>query len=186
MNAEIDQKHALLYRTALALSMIILAAVLRIAPHPWNFTPVGAMALFSGAVLKDRRLAFTVALLALFAGDIFLGFYKIQVMIFVYASFLISAAIGLCLRNRRTIGPISLATIVGAFQFFVITDFAFWIFGSAYPHTREGLIECYVAAIPLSFNMLAGDVLYAALLFGGFALAERTFPALREHAFAAR
>lgn len=186
MNAEIDQKHALLYRTLLALSMIILAAVLRIAPHPWNFTPVGAMALFSGAVLKDRRTAFAVPLLSLFAGDLFVGFYKIQMMLIVYASFLLSVAIGLCLRNRRSIGPISLATLLGAFQFFVITDFAFWTFGSAYAHTGQGLIACYVAAIPLFFNMLAADVLYAALLFGGFALAERTFPALREHAFAAR
>jgi len=182
MNAEIDQKHALLYRTLLALSMVILAAVLRIAPHPWNFTPVGAMALFSGAVLKDRRLAFAVPLLALFAGDLFLGFYKIQMMFVVYASFLLSVAIGLCLRRRRTIGPISLATLLGAVQFFVITDFALWVFSSTYPHTREGLIACYVAAIPFFFNMLAGDVLYAALLFGGFALAERTFPAFREHA----
>jgi hypothetical protein len=182
MNAEIDQKHASVYRTLLAISMIILAAVLRIAPHPWNFTPVGAMALFSGAVLKNRRLAFAVPLLALFAGDLFVGFYKIQIMFAVYASFLLSVAIGLCLRNRRTIGPISLATLLGAFQFFVITDFAFWIFGSAYPRTAAGLIACYVAAIPLFFNMLAGDVLYAALLFGGFALAERTFPAFREHA----
>lgn len=185
MNDEISQKHALLYRTLLALSMLILAAVLRIAPHPWNFTPVGAMALFSGAVFKDRRLAFAVPLLALFAGDLFVGFYKFQIMLVVYACFLLSVAIGLCLRNRRTIGPVSVATLLGAFQFFVISDFAFWVFGTSYPHTREGLIACYVGAIPFFFNMLAGDALYAALLFGGFALAERTFPAFRERTSAA-
>ena len=68
MNTEISQKDNLLYRTLLALVLIALAAALRIAPHPWNFTPVGAMALFSGAVLKDRRLAFLFPLLALFLG----------------------------------------------------------------------------------------------------------------------
>src|SRR4029077_17486795 len=100
MNAEISPKENLLYRTLLALVLILLAAALRIAPHPWNFTPVGAMALFSGAVLKDRRLAFLFPLLTLFLGDIFIGFHKL--MFVVYASFLINVAIGLWLRNHRS------------------------------------------------------------------------------------
>src|SRR5260370_19144004 len=100
MNAEISQKEPVLYRTLLALVLIVLAAALRIAPHPWNFTPVGAMALFSGAVLKDRRLAFLFPLVALFVGDIFIGLYKIIPII--YSSFLISVAIGLFVRGRRT------------------------------------------------------------------------------------
>src|SRR5579864_1923578 len=177
MNAEIDQKHALLYRTLLALSMVILAAALRIAPHPWNFTPVGAMALFSGAVLKDRRLAFLFPMLALFAGDVFIGFHKLMPV--VYASFLLSVAIGFWLRDRRTIARIGLATVVGAVQFFIIVDLGVWAFMSTYPHTWQGLLVCYVAAIPFLWNMLASDALYAALLFGGYALAERLVPALR-------
>jgi hypothetical protein len=86
------QKENLVYRTLLALALILLAAALRIAPHPWNFTPVGAMALFSGALLKNRRLAFFFPLLALFLGDIFIGFHKLIPI--VYASFLINVAIG--------------------------------------------------------------------------------------------
>jgi len=73
MNAQISQKENLLYGTLLALALILLAAALRIAPHPWNFTPLGAMALFSGAVLRDRRLAYFFPLLALFLGDISLA-----------------------------------------------------------------------------------------------------------------
>src|SRR5256886_17656815 len=92
MNTEMSQKESLLYRTLLALALIMLAAALRVAPHPWNFTPVGAMALFSGAVLKDRRLAFLVPLVALFAGDVFIGFHKLLPI--VYASFLVNVAIG--------------------------------------------------------------------------------------------
>src|SRR5215467_2467635 len=101
MNSEISQKENLLYRMLLALAMILLAAALRIAPHPWNFTPVGAMALFSGALIRDRRLAFLFPLLALFAGDLFVGFYNIKVMLLVYASFLLSVLIGRFLQNRR-------------------------------------------------------------------------------------
>jgi hypothetical protein len=170
------QKENLLYRTLLALVLIILAAALRIAPHPWNFTPVGAMALFSGAILKDRRLAFLFPLVALFAGDLFLGFHKLIPI--VYASFLINVAIGLWLRDRRTVARISLATLLGAIQFFLVTNFAVWQFLGTYPHTASGLAACYIGGIPLFWNTLGGDAAYVALLFGGYALAERFIPAL--------
>src|SRR6266478_3613067 len=176
MNTEISQKENLLYRTLLALALIVLAAALRIAPHPWNFTPVGAMALFSGAVLKDRRLAFFFPLLALFLGDIFIGFHKLIPI--VYASFLVNVAIGLWLRDRRTVARITLATLLGAVQFFIVTNFAVWEFLSGYPHTASGLVACYAAGIPFFWNTLAGDAVYAALLFGAYALAERFLPAL--------
>jgi hypothetical protein len=182
MNAEISKKENLLYRTLLALVLIVLAAALRIAPHPWNFTPVGAMALFSGAVLRDRRLAFFFPLLALFAGDLFVGFHKLIPI--VYASFLVNVVIGLWLRDRRTIARISLATLLGAIQFFIVTNFAVWQFLGGYPHTGSGLVACYIVGIPLFWNTLGGDALYAALLFGGYALAERLIPAL--HASAQR
>jgi len=181
MNAEISQKENLLYRTLLALALILLAAALRIAPHPWNFTPVGAMALFSGALLKDRRLAFLFPLVVLFAGDIFIGLHKLIAI--VYASFLLNVAIGLWLRDRRTIARITLATLLGAIQFFLVTNFAVWQFLKGFPHTASGLAACYIAGIPFFWNTLAGDAFYATLLFGGFALAERLFPLLRQPAY---
>src|SRR6266852_5946462 len=128
MNTETSQKETLLYRTLLALALIVLAAALRIAPHPWNFTPVGAMALFSGAVLRDRRLAFFFPLLPLFLGDIFIGFHKLMFVVYV--------AIGHWLRDRRTIARITLATLLGAIQFFIVTNFAVWAaLGGFYPRT---------------------------------------------------
>jgi hypothetical protein len=180
MNRQLTRNENLFYRTLFALTVIVLAAGLRIAPHPWNFTPVGAMALFSGAFIRDRRLAFLFPLLALFAGDIFVGFHKLMPV--VYASFLLSVAIGFWLRNRRSVARVGAATLFGAIQFFLITNFAVWAFGLSYPRTGAGLLSCYVAGIPFFWNTLAGDALYASLLFGGFALAERIFPALREPA----
>src|SRR3989442_7676722 len=120
MNAEISQKENLLYRTLLALVLIVLAAALRIAPHPWNFTPVGAMALFGGAMLRDRRAAFLLPLAALFAGDIVLGLYKW--MWIVYASFLVSVAIGFLLRRRPTIWRVGGATLLGSLQVFLVIN----------------------------------------------------------------
>jgi hypothetical protein len=180
MKPHLADKHALLFRTLLALVMIAVAAAVRVAPHPWNFTPIGAMALFSGAVLCDRRLAFFFPLVALFAGDIFVGFHKL--MLVVYASFAISIAIGFWLRDRRTVGRISLATLAGAAQFFLITNFAVWLYFDTFPKTMPGLAACYLAGLPLFWNTLAGDAVYATLLLGGYALAERLVPALREPA----
>ena len=178
MNTEISQEENLLYRSLLALALIVLAAAWRVAPHPWNFTPVGAMALFSGAVLKNRRLAFIFPLLVLFLGDIFIGFHKLIPI--VYTSFLINVAIGLFLRHRRTVSRVAAATSLGAIQFFLFTNFGVWWLAGFYPKTATGLAACYAAGIPFFWNTLAGDVVYSALLFGGFALGEHFFPAFRE------
>ena len=178
MKLDSNEKHALLFRTLLALLMIAVAAAVRIVPHPWNFTPIGAMALFSGAVLRDRRLAFLFPLVALFAGDIFVGIHKL--MFVVYASFAVNIAIGLWLRDHRTISRISTATLAGAVQFFFVTNFAVWVYFDTFPKTLAGLGTCYLTALPLFWNTLAGDVLYATLLFGGYALAERYLPVLRQ------
>jgi hypothetical protein len=166
-------------RILLPVLLIVLAAILRVAPHPWNFTPIGAMALFSGAMVKDRRLALVLPLLALFAGDIFVGLHKLIPV--VYASFLLSVLLGTWLENRRTIPRIGAAVFLGALQFFLITNFAIWIFADTYPHNPAGLFTCYVAAIPYFWNTLAGDIFYSALFFGTFALAERLSPALRAY-----
>jgi len=168
------ERHALLLRTLLALLMIGVAAAVRIAPHPWNLAPIGAMALFSGAVVRDRRLAFLFPLLALFAGDVFVGFHKL--MVAVYASFAINIAIGLWLCRRRTVARVGLATFLGAAQFFLVTNFAVWRFLGSYPMTAAGLRACYITGLPLFLNTLCGDAIYALLLFGGYALAERFFP----------
>lgn len=173
---------ALLYRLLFALAIIVVAAALRIVPHPWNLTPVGAMALFSGALVGDRRLAFAFPLLALFAGDLFVGFYQPGVMLMVYSSFLLSVLIGRLLENRRTFLRIAGATALGSIQFFLVTNFAVWWLLNSYPKTAAGLGACYLAGLPFFWNTLAGDALYASVFFGAFALAERFVPIFREPA----
>jgi hypothetical protein len=172
--------HLLVLRAILAAVMIILAAVVRIIPHPWNFTPIGAMALFSGAMFRDRRAAFLLPLVALFAGDLFIGLHRLIPV--VYASFLLSVLIGTWLANRRSILRIGGAVFLGALQFFLVTNFAVWQLFGTYPHTPAGLAACYIAGLPLFGNTLSGDALYATLFFGTFALAEKLFPVLREPA----
>jgi hypothetical protein len=178
MSLTISDRNALLYRTILALAFIALAAILRIVPHPWNFAPIGAMALFSGAMIRDKRLALFFPLLTLIAGDVFIGFHKLIPL--VYSSTLVSVVLGFLLRDHKTFGRIAGVTLFGAIQFFLVSNFGVWLLLGTFPRTTMGLVACYIAGAPLFWNTLASDVLFVTLLFGGCALAERIFPALRQ------
>ena len=167
-------------RLAVLVSMIIAAAALRLLPHPANVTPIAAMALFGGANFADKRLAFLAPLSALFASDLVLGLYSH--MEFVYASFALTACLGLLLRTRKNVLTIAGAGAASALIFFVVSDIGTWLYSSLYPKTFAGFEACLIAAIPFLRNMLLGDLFYTALLFGGFAALERSFPALREKA----
>ncbi|HUL32733.1 MAG TPA: DUF6580 family putative transport protein [Candidatus Eisenbacteria bacterium] len=177
MLSEKSSAPAFALRAAVAATMILVAAAVRVAPHPWNFTPIGAMALFSGAIFRDRRIAFLFPLAAIFAGDLFVGLHRLIPV--VYASVLVSVLIGTWFSTRRTVFRIGFGVFLGALQFFLITNFAVWRVFDTYPHTLAGLGACYVAGLPYFGNALAGDALYAAVLFGGFALAEKLWPAMR-------
>ncbi|MFQ3591846.1 MAG: DUF6580 family putative transport protein [Gemmataceae bacterium] len=157
-------------------AMIAAAALARLIPHPPNFTPIGAMALFGGACFADRRLAFLLPLAAMFLSDLLLGLHVLIPV--VYGSFAVNVLLGRWLRSRRTLVNTATVTLLGSIQFFVVTNFACWLLW--YPHTLAGLTACYIAAIPFFHNTLLGDAVCATALFGGLALAERGFPILRE------
>ena len=158
--------------------IILAAAASRLIPHPPNLASITAVALFGGAYLTDKRLAFLVPIAALLLSDLILGFYSH--MEIIYGSFALVVCIGLLLRKRRSALRIAGAALTSSILFFVITNFSVWAFESLYPKTMAGLAACYIAAIPFFQNTLVGDALYTAVLFGGFALAEKWFPVLRE------
>ncbi len=165
-------------RALVIVGMVLAAAVSRLLPHLPNFTPIAAMALFGGARLADRRLAFLVPLAALFLSDLVIGLHA--GMPFVYGSFALIVGLGLRLRERRSALPIAGAALAGSLLFFVVTNFGTWAVGGIYPRTPAGLAACYLAAIPFFGPTLAGDAIYTTLLFGGLALAVRWVPALTE------
>ena len=175
---------------------ILLAAISRILPHPPNFTPIAAMALFGGAGLSDKKFAFIIPLLAMFISDCVLqavsgiGFHN--TIFFVYGSIVITVAMGFMLRNNNSAGRTILFSVLSAIIFFIVTNFAtWWLEGTngapLYAHTLQGLITCFAAAIPFysnsifgSFflNTVMGDLFYCGILFGSFYLAKSRFPAL--------
>jgi len=160
--------------------MILTAVISRWIPHPPNFSPVAALALFGGASVASKRAAFLVPLAGLFASDFVLGFYSITPV--VYASFALIVCLGFRLRLRQTFQRLAFATIAGALLFFVLTNFGVWALENLYPKTLAGLANCFAAGIPFFRNTLVSDMLYSALLFGGLALAEKRWPALAEPA----
>ncbi len=164
-------------RAFVVIGVVVAAAAARLIPHPPNFTPIAAMALFSGAHLADRRLAFLIPLAAMFLSDLVIGLHA--VMPPVYASFALSVCLGLWLRGRTSVVRVAGATVAGSILFFIITNFAVWAWGAMYPGTLAGLAEAYMGAIPFFRNTLLGDGLYAAVLFGGFAVLEYFVAALR-------
>jgi hypothetical protein len=162
------------------LSAIALAAALRLVPHPPNFSPIDAMALFSAAYLDRRALAFAAPLGAMLLSDLILGFYP-GVWI-TYLAIAVVVPIGWLMLQRRSLLRIGLAAIASSMTFFLISNFGTWALSGMYPHDFSGLTACYVAAIPFFQNTVAGDLFYVVLLFGGFTLAESVLPRLRARA----
>jgi len=164
-------------RLVALLSAVLVAAALRLVPHPPNFTPIGAMALFGGAYLGRRALAFAAPLGALLLSDLVLGFY--HGMATVYFSVALIVMIGMVALSRVSPIRVGLAALASSVLFFVVTNFGMWLFSGFYPRSLAGLEACYVAAIPFFQNTVAGDLFYATLLFGGFKLLELMVPQLR-------
>jgi len=152
-------------------AIIIAAALFRYLPHPPNVSPIAAMALFAGATFADRRTAFLVPLLALFAGDLLIGLH--DTMVFVYLAFGLTVLAGIAIRKSQRISVIA-ATVVGSsVMFFLLTNLGVWLTSALYPMTLEGLSQAYTSAIPFFQNSLLGNLFFSALLFGGYALLRR-------------
>jgi hypothetical protein len=158
----IKKQHIL--TAGLALALIVVAVASRLLPHPANFTPIAAIALFGGVYL-GQRLAILVPLIALVISDFVLGFY--DEIVWVYASFVLVGLIGMWISKRKTVPMIAGGTIVSSTVFYLITNFGVWAMPhSMYPKTWFGLLECYGAAIPFFRTSLMGDMIFVVVLFG--------------------
>jgi hypothetical protein len=167
-----------LTRFAILAGMILTAVLSKFLPHPANFAPIAAIALFSGANFEDRRAAFLVPLIALLIGDVITGLHVL--IPFTYACFALNVCIGGWLRRKRTTARVLGGTLVGSILFFVVTNFGVWALIGTFPLTTAGLMACYVAGLPCFLNTVLGDLFYSAVLFGGLAFAESRLPEARE------
>jgi hypothetical protein len=154
----------------LAYFLILLGAVLRVLPHPANFTPIAATALFGAVYLKDKKQALLLPLAAMIISDVFIGFDSVQSRLVIYASFLLIGLIGLWIRNHKNIFTIVGGSLLGSTLFYLITNLVWLYPAKMYPHTWAGQIASYTNAIPFFRYTLAGDLFYVAIFFGIYEL----------------
>jgi hypothetical protein len=160
------------------------AVVVRLVPFIPNFAPIGALCLFSGARMRLwRALVLPVVVMALADVGLYLLHGRQPFNLFVYGSFLLSVLMGRLL--TRTNSPLWIGgmAVLSSLQFFVITNFGYWLTMNDYAKSFDGLVECYVNALPFYRGTFMGDLAYSALFFGIYAAvasAERAKAAAAE------
>jgi len=177
-------------RTIVLILMMLLISLGRLLsyefPHTLsNFTPLGAIALFGGAYFTDKWKAYLVVLATLFLSDIFINYLYTSKLIlwysgaiWVYVPFLVMVFIGSFIKKASVVN-VTLSSVIAVCFHWLVTDLP-WFYGDRYPHTLGGYGQSLVAAlIPFECNMLFGDIVFCAILFGGFELAKSKYTALR-------
>ena len=161
----------------LAVLLVIMAATTRVVNaemHLFNFVPIAAIGLFSGAVMKDRRmLAFLVPVLGQLLGDVFFqlftttkGFYDVPGMLFNYGGLVAATALGTSMKNLKPTSVIGY--LFGASTlFFLVSNFGYFIQGWN-GYSFAGFTKTYIDAIPFFKNTITGDLVGGVALFGGF------------------
>lgn len=150
--------------------VVLLAVLTRFVPHMPNFSPVFGALLFGGAHLKGRdAIWYPVALLG--ASDVVLTTVVYRMSLgwsqsITWLGFGLVAVIGCGLRKRETVARIAVAALAGPTAFFLISNLGVWLGWRMYPATCDGLIACYVAALPFYRNSLLASLAYTTLLFG--------------------
>lgn len=161
-----------------------------------NFSPIGAIALFGAAYFSKKYLAFLIPLAAMWISDLLInnmlyprmfpeyydGTFAWGVSWWVYGSFALVVALGFVLLKQVKFQNVLVASISTAIIFFLITNFGVWSSGLTYPKTASGLIACYGAAIPFFWNTLLSNLLFGAVLFGGYELLKNRYPRLAYNA----
>lgn len=154
--------------------LVLGAAFSRLIPHPWNFTAIGAMALFGGAYFPSKKQSLVIPLGALLLSDLVLGFHN--TMVFVYLAFALIVILGWNLREGKSTFKIGTLALVTSSLFFLISNFGVWVMGGLYAPTIQGLAQCYVAALPFFDNQILGDLFFSGVLFGSYELAKKWVP----------
>lgn len=153
----------------LALALVVLGVAFRLLPHPENFTPTMAIAVFAGVVLP-AALALTIPLAIMVLSDCVIGFHPLFLVI--WASFFLVSLMSHRIRHSAGWFSVSGATMAGSLLFFGLSNLCVFLFQNMYPKTWAGLQECFTMALPFFRNSFLADVFYCLVLFGLFAAAR--------------
>ena len=143
------------------ISLILVLALARLIPHPYNFSPMLAVGVFSGFYFNNFILSSFVVIFSMFIGDLFLGFHS--TMFFTYASLIIAVVLGLFI-NKFKFTEILFSGLASSVCFFVVTNFGAWLTLEMYEKNLAGLFQSYVLAIPFFHNTLISTLFYLIVL----------------------
>ena len=147
------------------ISLILILAFARLIPHPPNFTPIIAVAIMSGYFFKNINLSFLVLIVAMLLSDLFIGFY--ENVFFVYASLLLITFVFYKISKKINFKNLFIYSFAGSLIFFIVSNFGVWVLGSpgvnniAYAKDFNGLVECYILAIPFFGNTFLSTLIFA-------------------------
>lgn len=151
-------------------AMIFLAVVSRLLPHPPNFAPITGIALFAAHRFNNKGIAYLLPLICLFLTDLVLGLSWINLAVYM-------AFMGITWMGTKSKGVNVKTVLLSSVFFFLWTNLAVWAL--YYPKTLEGLIQCFVLAIPFFTNTLLGDLFFTGILFYTFSMLEKRYPILK-------
>lgn len=172
--------------------IVLVVAMTRLIPPTltaglFNFSPMGALALFGGAYFNRKYFAYLLPVLALWFSNLLLNniFYAQYFDGFswfanpeVYFAFMLIVVLGSNFLKKITLPRLAVAAVSSSLIFFVVTNFYTWLLTDMYPKNSAGLVACYVAAIPFYWNTLASDIFYVGVMFGLFELVKKHAPKL--------
>lgn len=160
----------------LGILLVVLAAIalaVRVLPHPANFTPMAAIALFAGYYLP-KKWAVILPVTVLLVSDLLLGFYEWKLMLVVYGCFALTGLVGARIKKSQSVLTVATSALLVSLNFFILTNLAVWAFSSWYDHTWLGLAQCFAMAVPFFRNTLLGDLFFVGVLFGSYELIKIT------------
>ena len=177
-------------RSGIVAIMILFAALSRLIPHPINFAPIGAMALFGAAYFSQKYLAFLIPVISMWLSDLvinnvvygqyfdhFVWFY--DGFYWTYAAFILIALIGMVTLKKVRIQNLIASGLIASLIFFLVSNFGVWASTQMYSHSIHGLITCYIAGLPFFKNTILGDIVYSGILFGLFELVQQRILSLQ-------
>ena len=147
------------------IGLILVLVFARLIPHPPNFTPIIAVAIMSGYFFRNIYLSFAILLISMLLADAFIGFYNN--MLFVYLSLFLIAFVFFKISKKINFKNLFIYGFVGSVIFFIISNFGVWALGSpgvydiAYEKNLNGLVECYILAIPFFGNTFLSTLIFA-------------------------
>ena len=157
--------------------LVLVTLGFRFLPHPANFRPLLAIFIFSSGYFRNKMWAVAFPFIIMFLSDLlvnnimyssyfdgFVIFY--QGALWTYLAIVSISLLALVVLKNFNFKNTVLMSLIASVMFFLVSNFGVWFNGTMYPHTLQGLVECYTMGIPFFKNTLLSTLLFASVMYG--------------------